>query len=69
MSRALTRIKHDELTRIFKALRGQGLSIAAVEYDGEKVRVVTNSGDNGNIAPAILPGLGDDEALLEEPEL
>lgn len=49
MSRALARIKHDEVVRLVKAVRACGLDVSRVSFDGAKVDVII--GHSGEQAP------------------
>lgn len=51
MSRPVSRISHDEVARMVKAVRSAGMSIARVSFDGAKVDVIIGeSGERPKIA-------------------
>lgn len=69
MTRRAARISHDEIARMVRAVRREGMSIGAVEFDGEKLRIVVNNGDSGETQvtpPALVP---EGKTLLREPKL
>ena len=67
MSRALARIKHDEVVRLVKAVRACGLDVSRVSFDGAKVDVII--GHSGEPAPAQVDEPANDEGPIREPQL
>lgn len=53
MPRRTSRISHDEVRRMVKAVQSCGLAIGKVVFDGHAISVVI-SGDNGDVAHANL---------------
>ena len=67
MSRPAARITHDEVARMVKAVKGTGLPIRKVTYDGSRVEVVIDNGDIGEADAPPLAMDGEDRPLLREP--
>lgn len=53
MARRASRISHDEVRRMVKAIQSCGLAVGKVVFDGITISVVIG-GDNGDIAPAAI---------------
>jgi len=68
VSRALARIKHDEVVRMVKAVQRCGLPIGEVVYENGRVRLVI-VGDSGNNAPPLVDEGDGADGPLREPQL
>lgn len=67
MTRALARIKHDEVVRLVKAVRACGLDVSRVSFDGAKVDVII--GHSGEQAPTPVDEPANAEGPIREPQL
>lgn len=67
MSRALARIKHDEVVRLVKAVRACGLDVSRVSFDGAKVDVII--GHSGEQATPAVDEPANAEGPIREPQL
>lgn len=67
MTRALARLRQDEIVRMVKAVRQCGLPVAEVMFDGERVRVIV--GDSGHKLAPPLDDTLDEDGPIREPQL
>lgn len=67
MSRRACRISQDEVARMVKAVRGCGLHVARVRFDGEKVDVII--GEIGHMERAPVDEKDGSDGLIREPQL
>jgi hypothetical protein len=67
MTRAASRVKHDEVVRMVKAVRQCGLPISEVVYENGKVRLVIG-GDSGEKVPPLVDEAADSDGLIREPQ-
>lgn len=67
MSRPAARIRHDEITRMVKAVQACGLSVARVTYDGHRIDVII--GESGEKVAAPIDQHANDEGLIREPQV
>lgn len=68
MTRVLSRVKHDEVVRMVKAVQRCGLPIGEVVYENGKVRVVIG-GDSGEKEQGRVDETDDRNGPLREPQL
>lgn len=66
MSRALARIKHDEVARLIKAAQSCGLGVSRISFDGAKVDVIIGDIE---VSPPPKIEMPDDDVPLAEPKL
>lgn len=67
MGRATARLRHDEITRMVKAVQSCGLPVARVTFDGERVDVII--GESGEKAGASIDREAQRDAPIREPQL
>lgn len=67
MSRAASRIKHDEVVRMVKAVRQCGLPISDVIYENGRVRLVIG-GESGEKVPPLVDEADESDGLIREPQ-
>lgn len=66
MTRALSRVRHDEVVRMVKAVQRCGLNVGEVVFDGARVRVII--GNSGEVPPPSIDNAAQPENFdtLEE---
>lgn len=69
MPRRTSRISHDEVRRMVKAVQSCGLAIGKVVFDGHAISVVIG-GDNGEVCAASIDSIKEPEdcSTIEEYE-
>lgn len=67
MTRALARIKHDEVVRLVKAIRACGLGVSRISFDGAKVDVII--GNSVEPDPPPVDERANAEGPIREPQL
>lgn len=67
MSRVTARVRHDEITRMVKAVRSCGLPVASVTFDGQTVRV--NIGESGETVEQDVDRNNERGGLIREPQV
>ena len=66
MSRPAARVRHDEVTRLVKAVRACGLEIARVTFDGTNVDVII--GNSGESQASPVDAKATNGGLIREPK-
>ncbi len=67
MTRRASRITHDEVARMVRAVRSCGLSVGRVSFDGEKVDVII--ADNGDEPARPIDDAPQSDGPIREPQL